>query len=141
MPDREALRKLRPRNRVTRKQLLAITAYLAVAIAAAAGLAYLKDRTQRYREQSWPTAIATVEDTRTKLVGQAGGIQGAGMLYSVEVLVRFYVDGSPQERWIAVEQAPRNLDSVQFQERLWRGKQCFVRWNPSNPAQIVAEIN
>jgi len=141
MPEREALSRIRPKNRSTRMQFLAISGGVLLAISFFAGLLYLKYRSQQYREQNWTTAIATVEDARTKLVAQVNSRYGGGMLYEVQVLAKYPVDGLPQERWITVEQTPKDLDYAQFQTRLWKGKQCFVRWKPSNPDQVVAEIN
>jgi hypothetical protein len=141
MPDRQALDKIRPRHRAARNQLLAIAGYSLLGAAAVATIVYSNHRTQQYRQQNWNSAVAVVEDVRPKLVGQANGQAGGGMLYNVEVLAKFSADGKPQERWIDIEQIPRGMDSVKFQERLWKGNKYTVRWNPSNSNQIAIEIH
>jgi hypothetical protein len=102
---------------------------------------YFKQRAQQDRERNWDSAIATIEDGRTKLVGQAGGNSGGRMLYDVEVLAKFSVNGAEQERWIRVEQVARGLSAVQSQIGWWKGKQCFVRWKASEPERIEVEVN
>ena len=141
MPDGQALDKIRPRSRAARNQLLAITGFCLLAGGALAIIIYSKHSTQQYREQNWNSAVASVEGFRTSLVGQENGQAGGGMIYDVEVLAKFAVDGSPQERWIKVDQPPKSLDSLDFQERIWKGKSYFVRWKPSNPNQIIIELH
>lgn len=141
MPEREALNRIRPRNRPSRSQFFAIAGFVIVAIAGVGGLIYARYKTQQYREQNWDSAIATVEDVRPKLVGQINTQYGGAMLYDVEVLARFPEGSAMQERWIAVEQSPRSLDSVHFQKRMWMGRSYFVRWNPSNPDRIEIELH
>jgi hypothetical protein len=141
MPEREALKRIQPKDRASKKQLLGIIGFVIIGIAGAGGLVYARYRTQQYREQNWDSAIATVEDVRPKLVGQINGQYGGAMLYDVEVLARFSVGNYTQERWITVEQTPRSLDSVHFQERMWRGKSYFVRWKPPDPQRIEIEVH
>jgi hypothetical protein len=141
MPEREALKRIRPKDRASKKQLLGIVGFVIIGIASAGGLVYARYRTQQYREQNWDSAIATVEDVRPKLVGQIDSKYGGAMLYDVEVLARFSVGGDTQERWITVEQTPRSLDSVHFQKLTWTGKTYFVRWKPSDPHRIEIEVH
>jgi hypothetical protein len=141
MSDREAYQRVRPRNRPARWQLLVICGCVLLVIGVPASLLYYQHRTQQYREQNWDSAVATIEDVRMKLVGEGGSGLGGGTLYSVEVLARFAVDGTPQERWIRIEQGPESSAFAQLQARLWKGEKCFVRWNPANPDQIVAEMH
>jgi hypothetical protein len=141
MPAANALEELRPKTRADRMQLFAILAYVAFAISFVAGLVYMKHRAQQSREETWVTAIATIEDTRTQLAGVYNSIYGGGSSYEVDVLAKFPADGASHEEWIPLSQAPKGLDSARYQAWVLKGKQCFVRWNPSHPKQIVAEIN
>ena len=63
------------------------------------------------------------------------------MFYDVQVLAAFSVNGVRQERWITVDQPPKMLASVEFEEAHWKGTQCVVRWNPSNVSQIIVELH
>ena len=141
--DREphALQNVRPRNRKERIQLLSVIGFILFAILGAGTLEYFGRRSQEYREQNWYSAVATIKDARTRLVSQVGGLHGGWMLYEVQVLAAFSVNGSPQERWITVDQYPQNLNYANFQGRVWKGKQCFVRWNPLDPSQIVIDLH
>jgi Protein of unknown function (DUF3592) len=141
IPPATALEELRPKTRADRMQLLAILAYVVFAIAFVASLVYLKHRAQQSREETWVTAAATIEDTRTQLAGVYNSIYGGGLSYEVDVLAKFSVDGASREEWITLSQAPKGLDSARYQAQVLKGKQCYVRWNPSHPKQTVAEIN
>lgn len=104
------------------------------------GLLYLKQRNQLAHED-WAAAVATVEDSRTHLVSRVDSMYGGKMLYEVQVLAAFSMNGSYQKRWITVEQPAKTLTSAQFEEAHWKGKQCIVRWNPSNPRRIAVELH
>jgi hypothetical protein len=140
MPDREALRRIRPRNKASKKQLLGIVAVVAIGVAAVGALVYTRYSNQEYRQQHWDSATATVEDVRPKLAGQLNSQYGGGMVYSVEVLAKYSVGGATQERWIPVAHLPRSLDTVNIDRRMWMGKIYFVRWPPSRPDRIEIEI-
>ena len=138
---RDEFRGIRPQTKKERLQLLFIAGLILVGIFGAVALVYAGRLSQEYREQNWHSAVATIKDTRTQLVSQANGITGGAMLYDVQVLAAFSANGSPQERWITVGQSPKTLDYAKFQERLWKGKQFFVRWKPSDPNWIVIELH
>jgi hypothetical protein len=140
MPEREALRRIWPRDKASKKQLLGIVAVVALGIAAVGALIYPRYRTQQYRQENWDSAIATVEDVRPKLVGQLNSQYGGGMVYSVEVLAKYSVDGVMQERWIPVAHSPRSLDAVYINKRMWTGNRYFVRWQPLHPDRIEIEV-
>jgi len=129
-------------HRRTRKghhDLLGVFGVVLGTILAIAGLTYLKQRT-RVARANWANAAARIEDTRTRLVRQSDSKYGGRMLYQVEVLAAFSMNGSHQERWIPVEQAPKTLTSAQFEEAQWKGSKCVVRWNPSNPREMAVEL-
>jgi hypothetical protein len=141
MPDRKALDRIRPRNRRSQGALLTIVGGIMVGIAGAGVLVYGRYSSMQDREQNWYSAIAVVEDVRTKVAEQVNSNAGGEMRYDAEVLARFSVNGTPQERWIRVEQTPKPLDYIEFESRQWKGKSYFVRWSPTNPDQIVIDIN
>jgi flagellar basal body-associated protein FliL len=123
-------------------QLIFITSLVFVGIIGAAiALIYIGNKSHEYQEQNWYSAVATIKDARTQLVSQVNGRQGGAMLYEVQVLATFSANGSPQERWITVDQDPKNLDYAEFQGRVWKGKQYFVRWKPSDPNVIVIDLH
>ena len=141
-PKRKELQRIPLQTRKERMQLLGIVCIVFVGVFAAAGaLMYLGRQSQEYREQNWDSAVATIEDTRTQLVGETSGQSGGAMLYDVQVLAAFTISGSPQKRWITIDQSPNNLDYAKFQGRLWMGKKYFVRWKPFDPNQIVIDLH
>jgi hypothetical protein len=141
VPKRDTLRRTRPNNHKGRFQLLSTVGFILGGILVIAALVYFAQESREYREQNWDSAVATVIDTRTHLVAEVGGNFGGRLLYEVEVLASYSTNGSPHERWITVDQTPKTLDYAEFQERIWKGKQYFVRWNPSNPNQIVIDLH
>jgi hypothetical protein len=140
LSDTETPNEILPRTRSDRNQL-AMVALVFGAILAIIGLFYVKQRNQLAREKGWPSAVAMIEDTRTTLVSKVDGMYGGSMLYEVQVLAAFSVNGSQQKRWITVQQAPKTLASAQFEEAHWKGTQCIVRWNPSNARHIALELH
>jgi len=128
----------RPRN--GHNNLLGVFVLVLGTILAVSGLLYLKQRT-RLARANWANAAGTVEDTRTRLVSQSDSKYGGRMLYQVEVLAAFSVNGSHQERWIPVEQTPKTLTSTQYEQAQWKGSKCVVRWNPSNPREMAVELH
>ena len=127
-------------TRKGQNNLLGVFVLVLGTILAVSGLLYLKQRT-RLARANWANAAARIEDTRTRLVSQSDSKYGGRMLYQVEVLVAFSVNGSHQERWIPVEQAPKTLTSAQFEEAQWKSSKCVVRWNPSNPREMAVELH
>ena len=140
MPDRQTIGGIFPKKRSDWNQLLGIFGVVLGTILAACALLYIKQRAQLDREQSWSTAAATIRDTRTRLVSRTDSMYGGHMLYEVQVLATFSMNGSHQERWITVQQAPKTLSSAQFEESHWKGSQCIVRWKPSDPREIAIEV-
>jgi hypothetical protein len=139
--DTDGLNTILPRTRSDWNELLGIIGVVFGAILVVAGLLYLRHRTQLTREQGWSSAVATIEDTRTTLVSKVDSKYGGSMLYEVQVFAAFSVNGSQQERWITVEQPPKTLPSAQFEQAHWKGTHCIVRWNPSDPKEIVVELH
>ena len=84
--------------------------------------------------------MATIEDVRPRLVTQFDSPHGGILLYEVDVLAKYPVDGRVREQWITLSQSPKTMDTVRLQEFSLKGKHCFVRWKPSDPTAIVAEI-
>jgi hypothetical protein len=63
------------------------------------------------------------------------------MLYDVEVKAKYLINGEVREQWTTISQLPELLADAQLQAHLLKEKQCVVRWKPTSPDQIVAEIN
>jgi hypothetical protein len=141
VPPRNQRSSVRPRNRKERIQLVLVIGLILFAILGAFTLRHLGRKSQEYRELNWYSAVATIRDARTQLVSQQNGLYGGAMLYDVQVLAAFSANGSSQERWITVDQPPNNLDYAKFQGRVWKGKQYFVRWKPSDPNWIVIDLH
>ena len=140
--EREKSQRIHPQTRKESIQLISIACLIFVGIiAAATALNYFGRKSQNYREQNWYSAAATIKDARTQLVSQENGLHGGAMLYEVQVLAAFSANGSPQERWITVDQSPKNRDYAEFQGRVWKGQQYFVRWKPSDPNLIVIDLH
>src|SRR3569623_616144 len=88
MSDREAIEWIFPKKRRDWNQLGTFGIVLG-AILAACALLFINHRVQLHREESWSTAAATIQDTRTRLVSRTDGTYGGHMLYEVQVLATF----------------------------------------------------
>lgn len=141
MSDREAYSRIRPQSRNDRRSLFSVISYVLLATVVVAGLYYLKQKHQAEREQNWSSAVATIVDVRTRIATRVESQRGGAMLYEVQVLAKYTAEGTPQERWITVQQMPKLLADAQFQAFRWKGQTCFVRWKPSDPNQVVAEVS
>ena len=141
MPEREAVQHLRPRGRKDVQALYGIIGVLALIVVTAASFMFLRQQDQQRREQTWESAVADIEDVRIELASQLNSQRGSAMLYDVQILARYSVGGTKQERWVTVPQAPRQLSEAQLQAFRWKGKTCFVRWKPSAPNQVLAEVS
>ena len=141
MPEKETLTELRPKNREDQKQLLIIGIYLVIALAVVTAIVVAKHRHREEIEQNWKVATALIEDVRFKKISRVETTRGGAMLYDVEVLANYTLAGTEQKQWIRVDQLPEVLSEAQFQAFRWKGKQCFVRWNITQPDKILAEVN
>jgi hypothetical protein len=141
MPERAALAKLRPRSDRDWHRIRVIGGYLALIAIFIAAVFFFKHRRREDMEQNWNAATAIIEDVRPKEVAQIDTSRGGAMLYQVEILVRYKADGTDQRRWIAVEQFPEVLSEAELQAFRWKGKQCIVRWKPSDPSKVFAEVS
>jgi hypothetical protein len=141
MPERDAWSKLRPVSGRQRHQLRVICGYVALIAAFVALIFFVKERNRADLEKNWTRADAVIVDVRTREAARVNTSRGGAMLYDVEILAKYRVDGSDQERWIIVEQQPEGLPYAQLQAFRWKGKQCVVRWKPSEPDRIFAEVS
>ena len=140
-PGSKTLPSVLPKTRRDWRAAIWICVCLLGVIAFVATVFYVKHRDQLEREQTWASAIATIESVRPHLVTQIDSPRGGTPLYAVDVLAKYPVDGRMREQWITLSQSPKTMDTVRIQEVSLTGKQCFVRWKPSDPNAIVAEIN
>jgi hypothetical protein len=141
MSDAAALRSVLPKKRSDRRTLLLIGVFVLLLAACAGGLYYNNHRQQMIREQDWTSAVATIEDARTHVAMHIDSQVGGAMLYDVEVLVKYSVNGIEREQWTTVSQRPQLLSDAQLQIFRFKKQQCIIRWNPANPDHPVAEIN
>jgi hypothetical protein len=137
MSDHEGFRHLRPQTPKDRRSLFNLVSFALTIIFCIVGLFYLKHRVQKDREQNWNSSIATIEDVRTISAID----EGRAILYDVQILAKYSINGSPNERWITVQQKPQLLANAQLEAFRWKGMTCFVRWKPSDPNQVIAEIS
>jgi hypothetical protein len=141
MPERDAWYKLRPRNDREWHQIRVLSSYLAFLALFLAAVFFFKHRHVEDIEQNWNNATAIVEDVRPQLAAQVESQRGGGMLYQVEVLVKYKAHGVDRERWITVQQQLEPLAEAQLQAFRWKGKQCIVRWKPTDPSNVIAELS
>jgi hypothetical protein len=131
---------LKPANRRDQRSLLKLCLYAILAIAAVIGLRVLQQHWQQVRELTWSSATGTILDARRDPSQPVSFGYNSNMLYRTQVLVSFSLDGSPQQRWITLRKSFESPEAIRFDAQRWKGAQCTVRWNPSNPNQIDAEV-
>jgi len=141
MPELDAWAKLRPRSDRDWHRIRVLSGYLALIAIFIATAFFFKHRHLEDMEQNWNSATAIIEDVRHKPVTVVESQRGGAMLYEVEILVRYKSGGVDQERWISVKQLPEVLAEVELQAFRWKGKPCIVRWKPSDPNQVIAEVS
>ncbi len=132
---------LGPASLAERRTLAKVTVLTVCVIALVAGLWVLQVHWQRVRELTWSSARGEILDVRPVLAGDVGQTRGGTMVYRIEVLAKYTFNNAQHERWISMSQAPRSLDDARIEAFRWRGRPCIVRWNPSNPVEIVVEIS
>jgi len=140
-PAPELFTGLRPRTPAERHSLLKIALAVVLAMLAVAGLWFSKRHSQIERQDKWSNAIGTIENVRPVLAAKSDGNFGGAMLYTIQVLVRYPSNVGSKERWITVSQRPETLAEAQAQSVRWKGATCVVRWNPTSPEQIEAEVS
>jgi hypothetical protein len=140
MSDNEGVAKILPKNRDDRKTLWSIAGLVALIVVVFATVLFFQHRRQQEMEYTWQRATATIEDVRPVVVSQVNSQFGGAMLYQVEVLARYDVNGSEQRRWIKIERRP-GPQPEESQMSRWKGKQFVVRWKTSQPDQVVPELN
>jgi hypothetical protein len=140
MPERTAWDMIRPSRDSVWHQIRVLSVYL-VLIAVFVAAILLKRRHHEDAVQNWKCATATVVDVRFKVIEQVNSARGGAMLYEVSILAKYVSDGVSRERWIVVEQPPVTLDEVELETFRWKGQQCVVRWQLSEPDQMIAEVS
>jgi hypothetical protein len=141
MPSRDAWAKLRPNGDRDRHRLRVLSGYLALIAIFVAVVFYSQHRHREDLEHNWVSAVAFIEDVRHEQVGVVDSRTGGIILYRVAVLVKYKSDGGDHERWITVAQRPVSLDGAKLLAFRWKGKQCTVRWKPSDPNAVIAEVS
>jgi hypothetical protein len=141
MSNHEAATKLRPKNRNEWRQLMILSGCFILIIVFVATLLFLRQRHRHDIEANWESSIATIEDVRVQELGLFESSRGGTMLYNVQVFAKYDVNGTTHERWITVQQRPVNGAWARLQASRWKGQTCFVRWKPSSPDQVVADVS
>jgi hypothetical protein len=141
IPEREAWDKLRPRSRRDWHQIRVFGCYLAVIATFLAAALFFKHKHVEDMKQNWNNATAIIEDVRPQVAAKIESQRGGAMLYQVAVLVKYKALGVDQERWITVQQQLESLSDAQLQAFRWKGKQCIVRWKPTDPGNVVVEVS
>jgi hypothetical protein len=141
MPSRDAWTKLRPHEDRDRHQLRVLGGYVALIAIFVSTIFYLKQRHRENLDKNWVSALAVIEDVRYEQMGLLDTPVNGGILYRVAVLVKYRSNGIDQERWITVDQRPTSLDGAKLQALRWKGKECTVRWKPSDRNKVIAEVS
>jgi hypothetical protein len=141
MPERDAWAKLRPRSDRDWHRIRVLSGYLALIAIFFAAAFFFRHKQREEMEQNWKSATAIIEDVRPNAVAIVDTRRGGGMLYEVAILAKYTADGADQERWITVQQQLEPLGDAQLQAFRWKGKQCIVRWKPSDPNKVIAEVS
>jgi hypothetical protein len=141
MPERNAWAKLRPRSVRDWHGIRVLGGYLALIAIFFTAAFFFRHKQHEEIEQSCKSATAIIEDVRPTAVATVDTRRGGGMLYEVAILARYSADGTEQQRWITVQQQLEPLGDAQLQAFRWKGKQCTVRWKPSDPNKVIAEVS
>jgi hypothetical protein len=140
MPDRDDIAKILPKSMKDRRTLSVLGVYLVVMVVFVVTVLFFQHRRRLERENAWQSATARIEDVRPVVASQIDSQVGSAMLYQVEVLADYNLNGAVQRRWIRIERLPGpSPDKSQISR--WKGKQFVVRWRASQPNDVVAELN
>jgi hypothetical protein len=141
MPNRDAWAKLRPHSDRDWHRLRVLGGYLAMIAIFIAAVFYSQHGHRADLDRNWASAEAFIEDVRYEQVGVIDSRLGGIILYRVAILVKYKSDSGDHERWITVDQRPVSLSSAKLLTFRWKGKQCTVRWKPSDPNAVIAEVS
>jgi flagellar basal body-associated protein FliL len=141
MPDKEGWARIRPNGSRDWHVIRILSGYLALIAIVFATAFFVRHKQREEMEQSWESATAVIEEVRPTAAAVMNTNKGGGMLYEVAILAKYTADGVDQERWIKVQQQLESLDDAQLQAFRWKGKQCIVRWKPSDPNKVIAEVS
>jgi hypothetical protein len=141
MSDRTAWASLSPgRSRVWHRIRVA-SGFIVVILVFVSILFISKHRHGEHLEQNWKCATATIEDVRVREIEQVSSARGGVVLYEVSILAKYASGGTDHRQWIIVEQPPVTLAEVELETFRWKGQQCVVRWELSEPDQMIAEVS
>src|SRR5580698_4400447 len=96
MPEKEAVVKILPKDRKDRKRLWTMAGYLVFIVVFVVAALFFQHRKQKEIEDTWQSSPATVEDVRPVAVAQGNGQFGGAMLYQMDVLADYKVNGLEQ---------------------------------------------
>jgi hypothetical protein len=141
MPNRDAWAKLRPHSDRDWHRLRVLGGYLALIAIFIAAVFYSQHKHRADLDRNWTSAEAFIEDVRYDQAGVIDSRTGGIILYRVAILVKYKSDSGGHERWITVDQSPVSISSAKLLAFRWKGKQCTVRWKPSDPNAVIAEVS
>jgi hypothetical protein len=130
-----------PSRSTARHWIRVLSGCIAVIAVFVSALFIFKHRHREYVVENWKCATATIADVRSKEVEQVNSARGGVMLYEVSILAKYASGGTEHEQWIVVEQPPVTLAEVELETFRWKGQQCVVRWESSEPDQMIAEVS
>lgn len=135
-----AMQLLRPRTAREWKSLRAIALYVTLGFAIVIAFRIHQLHNHQNHVETWSSSVATIEDTRARPIGVYESTRGGGQAFQVEVLAAYTAQAQPQQHWLPVGPPEHSITSAKLRMSLLQGKQCFVRWNPSHPSEIFADI-
>lgn len=141
MPNKEGWARIRPNGRRDWHVIRILSGYFVLIAIFFATAFFMRHKQREEMEQGWEGATAVIEEVRPTAAVLVNTNRGGGMLYEVAILAKYTADGVDQERWITVQQQLETLDEAQLQAFRWRGKQCIIRWKPSDPSKVIAELS
>jgi hypothetical protein len=141
MSNKEGGARIRPNGRRDWHVIRILSGYSVLIAIFFATAFFMRHKQREEMEQSWESAIAVIEEVRPTAAALVNTKKGGGMLYEVAILAKYTADGVDRERWITVQQQLETLDAAKLQAFRWKGKQCIVRWKPSDPNKVIAEVS
>ena len=121
-PEVEHYTGLKPVNARERRSLAKVCLYAVLAIASVFGLREVQQHWQHMREMTWSSATGTIVDARPDPATATGSRYDSAAAFKVQVLVRFSMAGSMQERWIELRKGSESAAEIQLNAQRWKGR-------------------
>ena len=141
LSDIEAFRQIRPKSAEEKRSGLRILTFLFVTVVIVVGLFFLQLHSAHVREQTWVSAPGMIVEARPRIVADIGSERGGGMLYQVEVRVRYSGAKHEEDRWLTLSRSPEGFGQAQLDSYRFKGAMCIVRWPPAHPENATTDIS